>query len=72
MKATLDAVSVRLPMPAILYLSRGGQFNGSQRQLYYLLAGLDRRRYEPVVICPEEGSFLDLLRREGIERLHLT
>ncbi len=30
MKATLDAVSVRLPVPAILYLSRGGRFGSAQ------------------------------------------
>ncbi len=42
----------------ILYLSRGGPVYGAQRQLLYLLKGLDRDRFSPVVLCTEEGPFL--------------
>jgi len=51
----------------ILLLSRGGQTGGSQRQLFYVAANLDRSRYEPVVVCREQGPFVDLLRDSGIE-----
>lgn len=40
---------------------------GAQRQLYYLVSGLDRRRYEPTVVCRDEGPFVELLKQEGIE-----
>ena len=46
----------------VLYLSRGGDVSGAQRQLYYLLRGMDRRRFIPRVVCTEEGPFLDELR----------
>ena len=37
-------------MSRIVYLSRGGNIGGSQRQLLYLVTGL-ANTYEPVVIC---------------------
>lgn len=61
-------------MVRILYLSRGGRPAGSQRQLERLLAGMDRRRYQPLVVCSEDGPFVEVLRGRGIEtviqRLH--
>jgi glycosyltransferase involved in cell wall biosynthesis len=42
----------------ILYLTRGGSIYGAQRQLLYLLQGLDRDRFTPLVLCTEEGPFL--------------
>lgn len=50
----------------VLYLSRGGDVSGAQRQLYYLLRGLDRSRFTPVVVCTEDGPFLDELREIGV------
>ena len=44
--------------------------DGSQRQMYYLARGLDRARYEPVMVLDREGDFADVLRREGI-RTHV-
>lgn len=52
-------------MRRILYLSRGGQVGGSQRQLYYVVTNLDGS-YEPVVICREDGPFVEQLRTSGI------
>jgi glycosyltransferase involved in cell wall biosynthesis len=46
----------------ILYLCRGGYISGAQRQLLYLLEGLDRDRFTPVVLCTEGGPFLQRLR----------
>ena len=53
-------------MKRILYLSRGGQVCGSQRQIYYVVTNLDRTRYEPIVVCPNGGQFVDQLRNHGI------
>jgi glycosyltransferase involved in cell wall biosynthesis len=50
----------------ILYLSRGGPVYGAQRQLLYLLKGLNRDRFSPLVLCTEEGPFL-----KEIEDLHV-
>ena len=47
-------------MRRILYLSRGGSFGGSQKQLYYLLKGLDGT-YSPIVVCTKEGDFFTAL-----------
>jgi len=41
----------------ILYLSRGGNMDGAQRQLFYLLRGLDRKRFTPLVLCTHDGQF---------------
>ena len=46
----------------ILYLSRGGPVYGAQRQLLYLLSGLNRDRFSPLVLCTEEGPFLKELK----------
>lgn len=54
-------------MVSVLYISRGGQIGGAQRQLCYLVSGLDRDRYEPIVVCRDEGPFAELLIQKGIE-----
>jgi glycosyltransferase involved in cell wall biosynthesis len=51
----------------ILYLSRGGHANGSQKQLYYLVTSLDRKVFEPIVVCSSDGQFVKQLRNSGIE-----
>ncbi len=53
-------------MPRILYLSRGGYINGSQRQLLYVVSNLDRNLYEPTVVCPKDGQFVEKLIDRGI------
>jgi len=50
----------------ILYLSRGGPVYGAQRQLLYLLKGLSRDRFSPLVLCTEGGPFL-----KALEDLHV-
>jgi glycosyltransferase involved in cell wall biosynthesis len=52
--------------PKILYLSKGGLIAGAQRQLLYLLRGLDRTRFTPLVLCTQEGPFLEELQNLGI------
>ena len=53
-------------MKHILYLSKGREAGGSQRQLLYLLRSLDRRRYAPTVVCSEGGSFIEELTEQNI------
>lgn len=50
----------------VLYLSRGGDISGAQRQLLYLLGGLDRTRFTPVVLCTEGGQFPRALQEMGV------
>jgi glycosyltransferase involved in cell wall biosynthesis len=53
----------------IAYLCSGGSMGGSQRQLLYLIERLDRRAYEPVIVCRQEGVFTDALRELGVRSL---
>lgn len=48
-------------MKRILYLSRAGYIGGSQRQLGYVIANLERDLYKPIVLCPNHGQFVDML-----------
>ncbi len=52
-------------MKRILYLSRGGNINGSQRQLYYAITNL-AADYSPMVVCPQNGQFVEMLRTKNI------
>jgi glycosyltransferase involved in cell wall biosynthesis len=51
----------------VLILARGGAIYGSQRQLGYLAAGLDRSRFEPIVVLDRPGPTEDFHRQSGIE-----
>ena len=54
-------------MTPILYLSHcGSSIGGGERQLYLLVTALDRSRYQPLVVCPDDGLFADELRHAGI------
>jgi len=53
-------------MHRILYLSRGGNIGGSQRQLFHVVSNLDRDLYEPVVVCRKEGRSVEQLRNARI------
>jgi glycosyltransferase involved in cell wall biosynthesis len=50
----------------ILYLSKGGLIAGAQRQLLYLLRGLDKTRFAPLVLCTQDGPFVQELQDLGI------
>jgi glycosyltransferase involved in cell wall biosynthesis len=52
-------------MGRVVYLSRGGNIGGSQRQLLYLVTGL-ANTYEPVVICTADGDMVARLRSAGV------
>lgn len=50
----------------VLLLSRGGDISGEQRQLLYLIRGLDRERFNPVVLCCRGGQFQRELSELGV------
>jgi glycosyltransferase involved in cell wall biosynthesis len=50
-----------------MLLSRGGAFNGSQRQLVYLVQGLDRHRYQPVAVLDAGGPLAEELQDAGAD-----
>jgi L-malate glycosyltransferase len=50
----------------IVFLSHTGQVSGAERVLLDMLRGLDRARYEPIVVCPEEGNLHGAVAAEGV------
>ena len=47
----------------ILYLSHcGSSIGGGEKQLAYLVENMDRTRYQPFVVCPDDGVFAEHLR----------
>lgn len=51
----------------ILYLSHcGSSIGGGEKQLAYLVANIDRVRYCPLVVCPDDGVFVEHLRGADI------
>lgn len=54
----------------ILYFSSFGTLKGGgQRSLFYLLRGLNRNLFNPIVVCPEPGDLVDQLQALGIVTL---
>ncbi|MBN2571056.1 MAG: glycosyltransferase family 4 protein [Ignavibacteriales bacterium] len=52
----------------ILFTSPFGNFvGGGQWSLYYLIKYIDKDRFEPFVILPEEGTFYDKLIKENVK-----
>src|ERR1700686_1286251 len=50
----------------ILFYNHTGQVSGAERVLLMVLARLDRRRFNPVMICPEQGPLLSLATSLGV------
>jgi len=51
----------------ILYICNTGTITGgSENQFYNLMMNLDRKRYNPIAVCPSEGIFAEKLRSAGI------
>lgn len=56
----------------ILYLSHcGSSIGGGEKQLAYLVTNINRARYHPLVVCPDNGVFAEHLRRADIPTLIL-
>ena len=57
----------------ILYLSHcGSSIGGGEKQLAYLVTNIDRARYHPLVVCPDDGVFAEHLRRADIPTVILN
>ena len=50
----------------ILFYNHTGQVSGAERVLLMILARLDHRRFDPLVICPEEGPLLSMATSLGV------
>jgi glycosyltransferase involved in cell wall biosynthesis len=50
----------------IVYTNHTGKVSGAEKILLSLLCGLDQARYEPFVLCPEEGRLQELLEVQGV------
>jgi len=54
-------------MANILYISHSGSIiGGGESQLYHLVRNLDTSRYRPIVVCPDDGVFVEKLCSEKI------
>jgi glycosyltransferase involved in cell wall biosynthesis len=58
-----DQAAARRP----LFLARGGQIDGQQRQVHYLGANLAELGRAPLVVLDSEGPFVEALRGAGVE-----
>jgi glycosyltransferase involved in cell wall biosynthesis len=55
-------------MSVILFVHQAAELYGSDKVLLYLVEGIVAQgRYQPVVVVPEEGPLIDVLRRAGAE-----
>ena len=60
-------------MIPILYLSHcGSSIGGGEKQLAYLAENIDRTRYHPLVVCPDDGVFVEYLRRANVPTVILN
>lgn len=57
------------PSPRILFVSPCADIGGAEMSLLVLLSGLDRGRYQPVVVVPQGGSFTERVTSLGIETI---
>ncbi len=57
-------------MISILYLSHYRSIvGGGENQLLYLTANLDRTKFQPIVVCPNEGPYVHHLRKMDVSTL---
>lgn len=54
----------------VLFISHGGRLGGAERCLLSLVRGMDRNRFEPVVVVPYGGPLVTELEKDGIKVLH--
>ena len=53
-------------MIRILYVHNSADRYGASRSLLRLVRGLDRKRFEPTVVLPEEGPLREALEESGV------
>src|SRR5262249_50139686 len=49
----------------ILYVNQAGSRGGAEKVLLEILTHLDRSRFEPMVVCLQDGPFVDELRDQA-------
>lgn len=54
-------------MKNILYLHAGAEMYGADKILLELVTGLDKSKYRPIVVLPENGILVEKLREAGVE-----
>ena len=60
-------ITKRMGEISILYLTLyGARVGGGEVQYEYLIKGLDRKRFCPIVICPSKGDLVESFLSEGI------
>jgi len=50
----------------ILFYNHTGTVSGAERVLLMILGQLDRDRFEPVVVCPENSHLMEMIRAAGV------
>jgi glycosyltransferase involved in cell wall biosynthesis len=50
----------------VLFYNHTGMVSGAERVLLMILNGMDRHRYEPVVVCPAESRMMELAQGAGV------
>jgi glycosyltransferase involved in cell wall biosynthesis len=53
----------------ILFYNHTGQISGAERVLLIILAGGDRRRFIPAVLCPADGPLMNRVRELGVRTI---
>jgi len=61
--------ATRQPLPVLYTTCRSTLEGGGQQSLVQLLTHLDRRRFRPMVLCPERGELTDRVEAMGIEAI---
>jgi glycosyltransferase involved in cell wall biosynthesis len=55
-----------LPQMRIVYLNHTGKVSGAERVLVNVIERLDRERFDPYVLCPEDGELSQLVTAVGV------
>lgn len=55
-----------MPPIVLAELAGSAQYGGGERYLELLCGRLDRNRFQPLLICPEPGPFVEAMQRRGI------
>lgn len=55
-----------MPSLVLAELAGSATYGGGERYLELLFDRLDRRRYRPLLICPESGPFVGTMQRRGV------
>jgi glycosyltransferase involved in cell wall biosynthesis len=56
----------------ILFYNHTGKVSGAERVLQMTLAGLDHRRFDPVVLCPAEGTLTGLVNELNVRTVSIA